>query len=58
MLDYENDGYTVEYKKIGCGPTYSQGFDTETEAVEFIKNNRHQWAYYELTQIRTAIIDF
>lgn len=58
MLDYEIQGYTVEYyRKNGiCWSTSS--FDTEEAAISFIKDSRSRWEEYRLVQIRAAIIDF
>ena len=58
MLDYEINGYTVEYHKIGAACNFVAHFDTEDEAIEYIKDNRHKWDNYILIQYRTAVIDF
>ena len=58
MLDYEIIGYKVEYIFIGSWCTLECNFDTEEEAVEFVKNSRKHFKCYRLIQTRSAIIDF
>lgn len=58
MLDYEIDRYTVEFHRIGSAGSSSVSFDTEDEAIEFIKETRHRWDRYSLIKIQHAIIDF
>ena len=58
MLDYEIQGYEVEYfRKNGCGWS-STSFGTEEEAIAFIKESRNRWVEFKLIKIQTAIIDF
>ena len=58
MLDYEIKGYEVYYfRKNGCSYA-SVKFDTEEEAVNFIKEERHKWTEYRLEKIQIAVIDF
>lgn len=57
-LDYETAGYEVFYWRInGCSES-SARFDTEEEAIEFIKESRHKWRKYRLVKTLSAIIDF
>lgn len=60
MLDYVIQGYVVEYYRKNAICWSSASFDTEEEAVEFIKDcrDRRNWQEYRLAQIRHAIIDF
>lgn len=58
MLDYEINGYIVEYHRIGSASSSTSRFDTEEDAVAFIKETRHRWDKYSLIKIQTAIIDF
>lgn len=58
MLDYEIDGYTVEFHRIGSVSDSEAHFDTEEEAMKYIKDSRHRWDKFILIQHRTAIIDF
>lgn len=55
MLDYEVDGYTVEFQRADGYHTFTQEFDCEEDAVDFIKRNRHNWCDYKLIQTRVAI---
>ena len=57
-IDYEVNGYTVEYHRIGACTDSASHFDTEEEAVEFIKDCRHRWDRFTLIQYRVALIDF
>ena len=58
MLDYEIDGYEVEYHRIGSVSDTIVYFNTEEDAVAYIKESRHRWDRYMLIQHRVAIIDF
>ena len=58
MLDYEIYSYEVFFwRKNGCSES-SCRFDTEEEAVEFIKESLHKWRKYRLVKTQVAIIDF
>lgn len=54
MVDYEIDGYTVEYHRKGSASESAAHFDTEEEAVEFIQDSRHRWDWFKLIQYRVA----
>lgn len=58
MLDYEGIKYRVEYsvRNSICGN--EKVYDTEDEAIEFIKDNRDFWSDYYLRKETYAIIDF
>lgn len=60
MLDYEITGYVVNWRKHFCGKIIkrSRRFDTEEEAIEFVKEYRVSWLEYWVEQRRVAIIDF
>lgn len=58
MLDYEIIKYRVEYLRFTSCSESTVTFDTEKEAVEFIKENRNKWKNYRLIKIESAIIDF
>jgi hypothetical protein len=57
MLDYEIKGYVVHWKKQLNGKfvNRSRKFESEIEAIEFIKGYRIGWLSYSLEQIRIAI---
>jgi hypothetical protein len=55
-IDYEVIGYEVEYNRVGEMPTYTESFDNEEVALDFIVKNRHYWTDYRLIQTRQAII--
>lgn len=56
MLDYEVYYYNVQWWEDDAFAELH--FDTEENAVEFIKANRNKWSDYRLLRIQTAIIDF
>lgn len=59
MLDYEIKGYVVYWVKAGAVAEFYRQFDTEEQAVTFIKENRtNKWVTYRIEQVRYAIIDF
>lgn len=60
MLDYEILVYKVEYHEIGAvsGCWFNCEFNTEENAINFIKENRIEWSGYRLIKMQTAIIDF
>ena len=60
MLDYEIAGYTVYYRRWAFGKLKRccRGFDTEEQAVDFVKEHRSNWEEYQIEQRRRAIIDF
>lgn len=60
MLDYEIAGYVVIWRRyfIDKIKKFSRKFNTEEEAIKFIKEYRANWIEYRLEQLRTAIIDF
>ena len=60
MLDYEITGYVVNWRRYFCDKIkkFSRKFETEEEAVEFIKEYRANWLEYWMEQRRVAIIDF
>ena len=60
MLDYEITGYTVCWRRYFGDKIkkFSRKFDTEEEAVEFVKEHRANWLEYWIEQRRAAIIDF
>ncbi len=57
MLDYEVYYYNVQWWADDCFISELH-FDTEENAVEFIKTNRDKWSDYRLLKIQKAIIDF
>ena len=58
MLDYEITKYRVTYARFTYCSKSTTSFNTEEEAIEFIKENRHKWKSYSLIKILSAIIDF
>lgn len=60
MLDYEISGYIVWYRRWAFGKLkrFCREFDTEEQAVDFVKEHRTDWVEYRIEQRRTAIIDF
>ena len=58
MLDYEGIKYTVEFTRIGAVCFSDRVFDTEEEAISFIKKHREGWSRYCLEKKTWAIIDF
>jgi hypothetical protein len=54
MVDYEIDGYTVEFHRRGSVSASNAHFDTEEEALEFIHDCRHRWDWFKLIQFRVA----
>lgn len=54
MVDYEIDGYEVEFHRTGSVCDSSAGFDTEEDAVEFIRACHHKWDWFKLIQTRVA----
>ena len=58
MLDYEGIKYLVKYKPNGGRWNVRKLFDTEEEAIEFIKANRDGWEVYKMIKQIYAIIDF
>lgn len=58
MLDYEGIKYQVKYKPNNCKWHIPKTFDTEEEAIEFIKANRDNWISYKMIKQIYAIIDF
>jgi hypothetical protein len=60
MLDYEISYYKVLYRRWAFGKLKrcSRSFDTEEDAVEFVKEHRTEWQEYRIEQVRSAIIDF
>ena len=58
MLDYEGIKYTVEFTRIGAVCFSCRVFDTEEEAISFIKKHREEWSRYCLVKSSWAIIDF
>ena len=60
MLDYDISGYVVWWKKEYYGKirTRCREFDTEEEAIEFVKGYRLGWVSYRIEQRRNAVIDF
>ena len=60
MLDYEISGYIVYWRRLFAGKIVRRcrEFDTEEEAVNFVKDCRIDWVEYRIEQRRTAIIDF
>ena len=60
MLDYEIVCYVVRYRRYAFGrlKMCSRSFDTEDDAVNFVKEFRANWEEYSIEQRRAAIIDF
>ena len=61
MLDYEITGYVVSWRRYFLDNKIikrSRKFDTEEEAIEFVKEYRAEWLEYWVEQRRVAIIDF
>ena len=58
MLDYEGIKYQVKYKPNGGKWHIHKPFDTEEQAIEFIKANRDNWISYKMIKQIYAIIDF
>lgn len=60
MLDYEISGYIVYWKRPFMGKIVnrSKKFDTEEQAISFVKDFRSEWVEYRIEQRRNAIIDF
>lgn len=58
MIDYEIKEYEVEFLRKNYCSSSTVKFNTEEEAIEFIKENRWRWTNYKLIKIQTAIIDF
>ena len=58
MLDYEICYYKIDYLLKNPISWYTEIVYTEEEAVNFIKENRDNWAEYELFKIQSAVIDF
>lgn len=58
MLDYEIIGYEVEYHRVGACSSTSVKFNTEEEAIDFIKECRNRWDEYRLIKTQTAVIEF
>ena len=58
MLDYEGIKYQVIYKPNNGKWNIHRKFDTEEDAIEFIKANRENWQSYKMIQQIYAIIDF
>lgn len=56
MVDYEIEGYIVEFRRAHTSPTFTKKFGCEEDAVDFIERYRHNWCDYRLIQIRVAII--
>lgn len=56
MFDYEVVGYEVEFSRAKEIATFTEFFDTEEEAYNFITKNRHNWDYFNLTKTLQAII--
>ena len=54
MVDYEIDGYTVEYHRKGSVSDSAAHFDTEEEALEYIHACKHKWDWFKLIQFRVA----
>ena len=58
MLDYEIIDYEVLYlRKESCSDARVR-FETEEEAINFIKENRNKWCKYKLVKTEVGIIDF
>jgi hypothetical protein len=54
MVDYEIDGYTVEFHRTGSVSDSAAHFDTEEDALDFIWDSRHRWDWFKLIQFRVA----
>ena len=59
MLDYIILNYEVEYIENSATRACKYTFNTEEDAVKFIKKRKENWKYYRLLQHRAAkIIEF
>ena len=57
-VDYEIMKYSVEYRNFDSYRWRINLFDTEDEAITFIKENRRRWSEYRMVKTQYAIIDF
>ena len=58
MFDYEIQRYEVHwFLKGGCSWSCAS-FDSEDEAVKFIKDGVNRWKNFKLIRIENAILDF
>ncbi len=55
MVDYEVVGYYVEFSRHREVAVFTENFDCEEDAIDFIEKNRHNWDEYRLVQMRVAI---
>ena len=56
-MKYEDRGYTVKFRLPYVKQYAVKRFSSETEAINYIKNNRKDWTSYKLLKIQHAIID-
>lgn len=57
-LNYYVLCYKVEFFKKGSDESFDRTFDTDEDAIDFIKTNRAEWEKYRLLLIQWADIDF
>ena len=55
--EYCSENGKIRYIRNTIYPT-TKRFNSEDEAISYIKANRNNWAIYKLQKIQNAIIDF